>query len=161
MRQARDFTRTGYHGYEREPGNAEEPDTQKVGELAPEPLPVPSSPTIETQAPPPSSACVPSHLTHLRPTLFAVCYCKSLARLERAYFAGKVTDRRDNMSPTDERRSRMLRLRTADAEFAHAVIEGRAIHAEASGGATRTADYPTRFSEHAEYVIAFDGFECR
>jgi hypothetical protein len=56
--------------------NAEAPETQKVGELAPEPLPVPSSPTIETQAPPPSSACVPSHLL---PTLFAVIYSKSLA----------------------------------------------------------------------------------
>ena len=55
----------------------------------------------------------------------------------------------------------MLRLRAADAEFAHAVIERGAIHTEASSGAGWTADHPTRFAEYAPDVIAFDGFECR
>ena len=40
----------------------------------------------------------------------------------------------------------MLWLRTADAEFAHAVIERGAIHAETSCGARWTADDPTRFT---------------
>src|SRR5687767_9411595 len=132
--------------------------TQKVGELAPEPLPVPSSPTVETQAPPPSSACVPSVY---RPTLFAIFYSNSLATLRHACFTEKVTDRRDHMLPTDERWSRMLRLRTADTEFAHPVVERSAIHTEASGRAARSADYPSRFGEHAKNVIALDCFECR
>ena len=63
------------------------------------------------------------------------------------------------MRPDDERWSRVLRLRPADAEFAHAMIERRAIHAESRRGAGWTADYPTRFAEHAQDVIAFDGFE--
>jgi hypothetical protein len=63
------------------------------------------------------------------------------------------------MPPVDEFWSRMLRLRTADAEFAHAVIQRRAIHSESSGSATRAADHPTRFSKHAQYVIALNGFE--
>ncbi len=53
----------------------------------------------------------------------------------------------------------MLRLRTADAEFAHAVIERRAIHSESSGSATRAADHPMRFTKHAQYVIALNGFQ--
>ena len=67
----------------------------------------------------------------------------------------------DNMSPDDERWSRVLRLRPADAEFAHAVIERRTIHAEACGGARRSADDPTRFAEDAQDVIALDRFERR
>ena len=66
---------------------------------------------------------------------------------------------RDNMPPDDERWSRGLWLRTADAEFAHAVIERRAIHSESCSGAGWTADYPTCFAEYAQDVIAFDGFE--
>ena len=54
----------------------------------------------------------------------------------------------------------MLWLRPADAEFAHAVIERGAIHAEARSGAGWTADNPTGFAEYAQNVIAFDGFEC-
>jgi hypothetical protein len=62
----------------------------------------------------------------------------------------------DNMSPDDEQWSRWLRLRTADAEFPHAVIERRAIHTEASGSATWPTDNPTRFTEHTKNVIAFN-----
>ena len=87
MRQARHLTATDYHD-----------KTQKVGELAPEPLPVPSSPTVETQAPPPSSACAPSHLS---PTWFAVVISNSLATHEHALFPVKATFRGDNMLPTD------------------------------------------------------------
>jgi hypothetical protein len=55
----------------------------------------------------------------------------------------------------------MLRLRTADAEFAHAMVERRAIHPEARSGATRAANHPTRLTEHAKNVITLNGFECR
>src|SRR5689334_24379341 len=65
------------------------------------------------------------------------------------------------MSPDDERWSRVLRLRPADAKFAHAVIERGAVHAEARRGAAWTADHPTRFAEDAQNVIALDGFERR
>ena len=65
------------------------------------------------------------------------------------------------MSPDDKWLSRALRLRTADAEFAHAVIECGPIHAETRRGSGWTADDPTRFTEHTKNVIAFNGFERR
>ena len=54
----------------------------------------------------------------------------------------------------------MLWLRPADAEFAHAVVERGAIHAESCSGTAWTADHPTSLAEHAKYVVAFDGFQC-
>src|SRR5689334_6252086 len=57
--------------------------------------------------------------------------------------------------------SRVLRLRPGDAEFAHAMIERRAIHAETRRSAAWAADHPTRFAEHAQNVIALDCFERR
>ena len=60
------------------------------------------------------------------------------------------------MLPDDEPWSRSLRLRTADAEFPHAVIERGAIHTETSSSATWSTDDPTRLAEHTQNVIAFD-----
>src|SRR5690242_11841001 len=57
--------------------------------------------------------------------------------------------------------SRVLWLRSADAEFAHAMIERSAIHAEARCGAAWSADHPTRFAEHAQNMIALDCLERR
>src|SRR6266496_744722 len=66
------------------------------------------------------------------------------------------------MRPDDELWSPLWWLRASDAEFAHAVIEGRAIKAEAGGGSVGTTDDPVQFSQYAKNVIAFDGFEsCR
>ncbi len=61
------------------------------------------------------------------------------------------------MRPPDELWSR---LRTTDAEFAHTVIEGGAVDAEACGGPGGTANYPTRLAQNAKNVFALDGFEC-
>ena len=60
------------------------------------------------------------------------------------------------MLPDDEQWSRALRLRTADAEFPHAMIECGAIHTEPSSSSTWSTDDPTRFTEHTKNVIAFD-----
>ncbi len=55
----------------------------------------------------------------------------------------------------------MLRLWADDPEFAHAVIERGAVHAETRGGAGWATDYPLRIAENFKNVIALDGFECR
>ena len=52
------------------------------------------------------------------------------------------------------------RLRTTDAEFAHTVIEGSAVEAEARGGPGWTANYPTRLAQNTKNVFALNGFEC-
>jgi len=53
----------------------------------------------------------------------------------------------------------MLRLGAHDAEFAHAVIECGAVHAEAGGGARGTTDYPLRVAQNFQNVIALDCFK--
>ena len=43
----------------------------------------------------------------------------------------------DEMRPDDEQRSRLLRLRSIDAEFAHTVVQSGAVEAQARGCAGR------------------------
>ena len=54
----------------------------------------------------------------------------------------------DEMRPGDEQWSRLLRLRSVDAEFAHAVVESCAVEAQARGSSSGTANNPTRLMQN-------------
>ena len=49
--------------------------------------------------------------------------------------------------------------RAADAELAHAGLQGGALHAEKIGGAARAGDAPLGLAEGAEDVLAFGFFK--
>ena len=80
-------------------------------------------------------------------------------RLGRFRPLARWRDISDEMRPGDEQRSRLLRLRSIDAEFAHTVVESGAVQSEASGWSRWAANHPTRFAEYAKNVVAFNGFE--
>jgi hypothetical protein len=65
----------------------------------------------------------------------------------------------DEMRPDDEQRSRLLRLRSVDAEFAHAVVESRAVEAQARGSSSGTTNHPSRRAQNTHDVVAFDCLE--
>ena len=65
------------------------------------------------------------------------------------------------MRPADEQRSRLLRLRSIDSEFAHTVVESGAVEAQAHGCASRTTNYPASFTQDFRDVLAFDCLEAR
>ena len=65
----------------------------------------------------------------------------------------------DEMRPDDEQRSRLLRLRSIDAEFAQAVVESRAVEAQTRGCSSGTTNHPTRLTQNPHYVVAFDCLE--
>ena|SRR5216683_1562828 len=48
----------------------------------------------------------------------------------------------DGMRPDDEQRSRLLRLRSIDAEFAHTVVESGAVEALTRGCSGATTNHP-------------------
>jgi hypothetical protein len=64
----------------------------------------------------------------------------------------------DEMRPDDQQRS-LLRLRAVDTEFAHAVVESRAVEAQARGCSSGTTNHPTRLTQNLHDVVAFDCFE--
>ena len=49
----------------------------------------------------------------------------------------------DEMRPDDEQRSRLLRLGSVDAEFAHTVVESGAVEAQARGRSGGPTNHPT------------------
>ncbi len=56
----------------------------------------------------------------------------------------------------------LLRLRSIDAEFAQAMVEGCAINSEARGSSVGATDHPVQFAQYTKNVIALDRFEgCR
>ena len=65
----------------------------------------------------------------------------------------------DEMRPDDEQRSRLLRLRSIDAEFAHTVVESGAVEAQARGSSSGTTNHPTRLTQNPHDVVAFDCLE--
>ena len=65
----------------------------------------------------------------------------------------------DRMRPDDEQRSRLLRLRSIDAEFAHTVVQSGAVEAQARGCSVGTTNHPTRLTQDLHDVLAFDCLE--
>src|SRR5258708_34618087 len=63
------------------------------------------------------------------------------------------------MRPDDEQRSRLLRLRSIDAEFAHAVVERSAVEAQAHGCSGGTTNHPTSLTQDFHDVLALDCLE--
>src|SRR5258708_30460318 len=63
------------------------------------------------------------------------------------------------MRPDDEQQSRLLRLWSFDAEFAHPVVESGAVEAQSSGCSGRTTNHPSCLTEDLQDVVAFDCLE--
>jgi len=62
----------------------------------------------------------------------------------------------DEIGPDDQQRSRPLRLRSIDAEFAHTVVEVVRWRHETRGGSGGTTNHPARFTQDLHDVLAFD-----
>ena len=63
------------------------------------------------------------------------------------------------MRPDDEQRSRLLRLRSIDAEFAHTVVESSAVEAQARGCSGGTTNHPASLTQDLQDVLAFNCLE--
>ena len=77
--------------------------------------------------------------------------------VSQAYRRRRVMN--DEMRPDGEQRSRLLRLRSIDAEFAHTVVQSGAVEAQARGCSVGTTNHPTRLTQDLHDVLAFDCLE--